>query len=204
MTAENAKARAIVQALAAAGEFEKALDALGNIDHPWYTAQAAAHIAHHAGDNDQICQKAMTRHTSEAARCDDEYQRAAVMAWGIAAAIKTGRNKVAESLLAKAMNHAANATPNESKAEALLLLLQAIFPLSARRRLEIAKAIIAIQHEPHGWRSDRAAVEAVAILRTASETEAHTIAALIPPGKVHRKAQRALQTPDKFGPRTFF
>ena len=133
--------------------YKKAKD----IKDPWFKAQALAHVARY-GDDKAI--KYSNEAIKTADSCDDEYKKVAVLAWVIAALAETKHLKQASSLLMDALNKSKNITPNSSKSEALILLLQAAFKIDVGTAKNVVKTIeSALGNDTH-WRCKRAIKDA--------------------------------------------
>jgi hypothetical protein len=139
----------------------KALEQARKIDKPWFKAQALAHVARFTdGDPVKIAKEA----ESAASQCDDEYKRSAVRAWEIAALAERGHTKEARRALDAALGQSKSVTPNSSRSEALILLMNAAFYIdkqSARRVSDELKS--ACGHDSF-WRCKRAIKDADALL----------------------------------------
>src|SRR5262245_48988440 len=80
---------------------QRAFDIALTIPDGWYRCQAMAEIARHAPD--ALSDKAFRQARAAAMAGDDAYQRAAVLAFAITAALGRGRNDLASAMLRNAL-----------------------------------------------------------------------------------------------------
>ena len=129
----------------------KASEIAKKISNPWFQAQAWSHVTRHADKPLPVARKA----AKAAAQGSDDYQRSAVRAWEIAALAERKLIKQARRSLAEALELAASVNPVSSRAEALLLLVQAAFKISKQDAVEAAEVFRKACSSSH-WRSERA------------------------------------------------
>jgi hypothetical protein len=117
---------------------KKALAQARKVDAPWFRAQALSWVARFTdGDPAAIAGEA----ARAAQECDDDYKKAAVRAWEIAALAERGCPGEARSSLSDAVALAKCVEPISSRSEALLLLLQAALQVG-RNEAESVYAIL--------------------------------------------------------------
>jgi len=129
----------------------KAAEIAERIPDPWFQAQAWAHVARYAADPRRFARKA----EKAAAKTKDNYQRSAVRTWEIAALAERGYSSQARDALAEAVELARTAEPEASRAESLILLLQAAFKVSDEDAADVAVVLKSSCVSTH-WRTVRA------------------------------------------------
>jgi hypothetical protein len=128
-----------------------ALKRARKIDDPWFRAQALSWVARFTdADPPAVALQA----AKAASACDDDYKRSAVRAWEIAALAERDHLPEAEKILKAAVALAKSVQPVSSRAEALLLLLQAAFSISSASAAMVCTALEASCPAEH-WRSKR-------------------------------------------------
>ena len=134
-----------------------AADLARSIKDPWRRAQALSWVARFS--RDQTLQFA---HEAEkaAAECGDEYQQVAVLAWVIAALVECDLGQEATRLLQAAVERAPHVNPAASRAEALILLLQAGISLGTHSAQPVVNILNSSCGQDHHWRCHRAIREA--------------------------------------------
>lgn len=135
----------------------KALEKAQSIADPWFRAQALASVVRYTED-DPI--KVARQAAKAASECDDEYKKTAVRAWEIAALAE--RRLVAEARkgLNAALSQSKRVTPLSSRAEALMLLLQAAFRIGHADAKGIAEELKSSCGGDSNWRCKRAVRDA--------------------------------------------
>lgn len=132
---------------------EQALTSARAIKDPWYRAQALAWVARYSTSKSGSIAKESLKAARE---CDDPYKSVAVRAWIIAALAEAGNSIEARRLLSGALSEISAVSPAASKAEALLLLLQAATRVGPKERGAVHDAMrSACGHDAH-WRAKRA------------------------------------------------
>jgi hypothetical protein len=129
----------------------KATEVANKITDPWFQAQAWSHLARYADKPLPFARKA----AKSAANGSDDYQRSAVRAWEIAALAERKLMAHARRSLAEALELAKSVTPASSRAESLVLLVQAAFKISKQDAAEAAEVLREACTSSH-WRSKRA------------------------------------------------
>ncbi|HKP69531.1 MAG TPA: hypothetical protein VJV05_09620 [Pyrinomonadaceae bacterium] len=130
------------------------------ITDPWFQAQAWAHLIRYAERPLLFARKA----AKAATQGRDDYQRSAVRAWEIAALAERGFTQQARRSLQAALELGASVEQVSSRAEGLLLLVQAAFKLS---REDAADAAIVFNRTctSNHWRAARARKDIEKMLR---------------------------------------
>lgn len=131
-------------------------EALGRahaITDPWFRAQALSWVARFT-DGDPVVIAAEA--AESALSCDDNYKRAAVRAWEIAALAERGFTIAAQKSLREAIALAQNAEPPSSRSEALYLLLEASFKIGHDDAAEVYEVLKASCRPDEHWRCKRA------------------------------------------------
>mgnify|MGYP002624941541 FL=1 len=108
---------------------EKAAKLAQDIHDPWYRAQALCWVVRFiVGDPSKIASKVI----KAASECDDHYKKACARAWLVAAFAERGELHHARKILSEAVELARCVEPAASKAEALVLLLQAAMSIGVQ------------------------------------------------------------------------
>jgi len=198
---ETTKARDQVAELAPSRPVE-ALRVARMIADPWFAVQALAWVARFApGDiGDEALSEA--RDTAKAGR--DAYQRSAVLAWPIRAAIETERLDAARQMLTSGLALLPKVRPAGSRAEAGGLLLEAAFPGGHSLWKPALTAIE--QHCPPGddWRSGRLYRSLAHIVSREDPKAARRLVDALPKGKTRTRAEKELLEGVTAEPRPFF
>ena len=136
---------------------EKALEHAREISEPWYRAQALSWVARFAEGNPMDIAFLAAKAAKD---CDDNYKKAAVRAWEIAALAERDCTTEAQKRLSEALSLAKSIEPVSSRSEAMLLLLQAAFAIDkkwAEKAFGILSASCPIEEH---WRCKRAVRDA--------------------------------------------
>lgn len=124
-----------------------------SIKDPWQRTLALAWVARFA-ESDAL---RLAREAEKAAvGCKDKYQRTAALAWVIAALAECDLGQEAKRVLHAAVERAPQVTPAASRAEALILLLQAATSLGPHSVRTIAEQLDSCCGQDHHWRCRRA------------------------------------------------
>lgn len=136
---------------------KKALEKARKIKDPWFRAQALSSVARFTdGDPSAIAAQA----AKAAAECDDDYKRAAVRAWEIAALAERKYDSKARKSLGEAMKLAKLVKPSSSRGEVFFLLLQAAFKIDQDQAIRVHVELkVACSIDEH-WRCKRAVRDA--------------------------------------------
>ena len=136
---------------------KKALEKARAISDPWFRSQALAWVARYA----EVGPIKIAREAAKAAsECDDDYKRTAVRAWFIAALAERNHTAEAKRELWTAVSQSKKVTPLSSRAEALILLLQAAFQISVQDVRLVADELKSSCGRDLHWRSKRAVRDA--------------------------------------------
>lgn len=198
---ETTKARDHVARLAGEQPAE-ALRVARMIADPWFAVQALAWVVRFAPDD--IAEVALNeaRDTAKAGR--DAYQRSAVLAWPIRAAVETGRLEAAQSMLASGLLLLAKVKPAGSRAEAGGLLLEAAFPGGRALWEPALQAIETHCHPGDDWRAGRLYRTLAHIVANVDREAANQLVAALPEGKTKARAETELAEGVTAEPRAFF
>ncbi|HMM80228.1 MAG TPA: hypothetical protein PKC65_09425 [Pyrinomonadaceae bacterium] len=129
----------------------KATKIAEKITEPWFQARAWSYLIRYADDPLLF----LPRAAKAASKGKDEYQRSAVRAWEIAALGERGNKYQARQTLHQAVELAASIPQASSQAEALILLFQAAFKISAKDAEFVAHVLLDTCRSDH-WRAVRA------------------------------------------------
>ncbi|MEM8865388.1 MAG: hypothetical protein AAGF31_07535 [Planctomycetota bacterium] len=145
---------------------QKALAEARRIADPWFQAQAYSWVARFT-DGDPI---AVAKQAAKAsAKCADEFKRAAVRSWEIAALAERGELRAARSALDSALTRAAKITPKSSQAEALTLLLHAAIRIDEKAARKVAQELQTHCGADSHWRCKRALKNGNRLLERATQ-----------------------------------
>jgi hypothetical protein len=181
---------------------ERALDFARRIPDEWFRAQALACVARHAPD--KLVERLADESLRSAQEAGDLYRTVAVSAWPIRALIERERSSAAKRALLAMLELVPQVQPVSSRAEALVLLWQAVFPGGKEFR-SVIWASIARHCEPDGhWRAARLYACVVWTLATENVVEAEAIVGQMPDGAAKRKAAKLLERGTAYPPRDFF
>lgn len=198
---ETTKARDQVAELARTQPAE-ALRLARMIADPWYATQAFAWVARFAPADIAAPALAEARGTAKAGR--DAYQRSAVLAWPIRAAVDTGNHAAAGAMLADAMTLLPKVRPAASRAEAGGLLLEAAFPGGAGLWRPVLAAIEKHAPPEDDWKAGRTYRALAHIVVTVDAEAARRLVAALPLGKTRDRAEKELADGVTAEPRSFF
>ncbi|MDX2155099.1 MAG: hypothetical protein SFW09_01205 [Hyphomicrobiaceae bacterium] len=169
---------------------------------PWFAVQALAWVGRYAPADMSATALGEARATARAGR--DAYQRSAVLAWPIRAAIETANGAAAAMMLAEACALLPKVRPAASRAEAAGLLLEAAFP-GGRGLWEPILAVIEAHCPPgNDWRTWRLYRTLAHIVAVEDPEAARRLVAAIPPGKARDRAEKELANGAIVSPRAFF
>lgn len=198
---ETTKARDQVAELAPSRPAE-ALRVARMIADPWFAVQALAWVARFAKDDIGATALAEAGDTAKAGR--DAYQRSAVLAWPIRAAIETGRLDTAQKMLASGVALLPKVRPPGSRAEAGGLLLEAAFP-GGRSLWQPVLAAIEKHCKPgDDWRAGRLYRSLAHIVSREDPDAARRLVEALPEGKTRARAEKELAAGVTAEPRAFF
>lgn len=198
---ETTKARDQVAELARTQPAE-ALRLARMIADPWYAAQAFAWVARFAPADLAAPALEEARGTAKAGR--DAYQRSAVLAWPIRAAVDTGNQAAAGAMLADAMTLLPKVRPAASRAEAGGLLLEAAFPGGAGLWRPVLATIEKHAPPENDWKAGRTYRALAHIVVTVDAEAARRLVAALPLGKTRDRAEKELADGVTAEPRSFF
>jgi hypothetical protein len=132
---------------------KKALDQARTVVDPWFRAQALSWVARFT-DSDPL---AVASEAAKVAReCEDDYKKAAVRAWEIAALAERNCKTSARKCLREALALGKSVTPISSRSEALFLLLQAAFTIGRNEASKVYEILRTTCPPDKHWRCKRA------------------------------------------------
>jgi len=136
---------------------KKTLKKAQSIPDPWFRAQALAGVARFT-DSDPI--KVARQAAKAASECTDDYKKTAVRAWEIAALAERKIITEARKVLRAALIQSRSIIPFSSRAEALMLLLQASFRIGHEDAKGVADELKNSCGNDSHWRCKRAVRDA--------------------------------------------
>ncbi len=173
---------------------QRALEVARTIPDGWYRCQAMATIAREANDL-VIVDTAFKEARAAAAAGDDAYQRAAVLAFAIVAAMKRSRIELAEAMLHDALALIPSVEPMASRAYALDGLWRTTSTVGDHTmRAAVLAAVQAQVHPDRSWRARRLYRDIADWLATREPRKAKAFVGAMPPGKAQAYLER------RFGP----
>lgn len=181
---------------------ERALAIARRIPDAWFQTQALACVARYAADG--LVEPLADEALRAARRSTDRYRTVAVSAWPIRALLERGRHRAAEHALAELLPLVPQVEPPSSRAEALLILWDAVFPGGAALREPALEAIIRWCDPNAHWRAARLYVWIVGTLALEDPAMAEAVAAKLPDGPAKRKTVAVLRDGVAYRPRAFF
>jgi hypothetical protein len=131
----------------------KALEKAQQIPDCWYKSQALAWVARYSDKNTVKVAKLAAKAASE---CEDEYKKTGVRAWEIAALAERNNLSEARSSLRAAVKQSKGVMPLSSRAEALILLLQAAFKIGSEEASWVSIELKNACGNDSHWRCKRA------------------------------------------------
>ena len=172
------------------------------IDDPWFRCQALAAAARFAAEADveEVAREALRA----GAAAGDGYRSAAVAAWPIRALVERGRLELAAASLGEARARALAASPNSSRAAALLTLLEGSWGLGMPVRRQLIEDLLALHASDGFWRIRRSLVDALVLLATEDRDLARQLAGQIEDQGCRRRFETVLEARREVGPRSFF
>ena len=123
------------------------------ISDPWYRTQALSWVLRFAKEDHLNIAKEVSVSASSG---KDSYQRSASRTWEVAALAQSGFNEEAKIALSEALKEALLTTPNSSRAEALILLMQAAYQINDQVVTQVAELIRKNCRAEDHWRCKRA------------------------------------------------
>jgi hypothetical protein len=181
---------------------ERALDVARRIPDDWFRAQALACVARHAAEN--LVEPLAEESLHSARQAKEPYRTTAVSAWPIRALIERGRVGAAKRTLIEGLELVPRVQPVSSRAEALMLIWEAVFP-AGRELRRLALEAISQHCEPDAhWRAMRLYSCVVWTWASESVEEAGVVVAQMPEGAAKRKAAKLLESGTAYPPRDFF
>lgn len=172
------------------------------IEVPWYAVQGFSWVARFAPE--PIAQEAFDLALANAAKGHDTFQRTAVLAWPLRAAIETGRWDLARSIARTAVEAIPGIANFHSRAETCDLIFQSA--LAGPREIW-EPVLIAIQtHCPTEgpWRSARLYRYVTGLLAAFDKTLAEAFVDRIPAGKTRERCLKDLSNGLSYTPRSFY
>jgi hypothetical protein len=181
---------------------ERALDLARRIPDDWFRAQALACVARHAAE--PLVERLAEESVRSARQAKEPYRTAAVTAWPIRALIERGRAGPARRILAESLALLPQVQPVSSRAEALMLIWEAVFPAGRELRRLTLEAIARHCDPDAHWRAARLYSTVVCTLAGEGVEEAGVVVAQMPEGAARRKAAKLLESGTACPPRDFF
>ncbi|MCL2715879.1 MAG: hypothetical protein FWD68_15205 [Alphaproteobacteria bacterium] len=179
----------------ARGECTRAYAVARTIEDGWYRCQAMAEIGAHAPE--ELSAKAFREARRAAAEAFDNYQRAGVLAFAIAAASRRGRRDLVEVMLADALRLVPSVEPMASRASALHLLWGAIACCDDDRLCDLVIARVrACVDADRSWRARRLHCAIVDWLHERDAREAQAFVRAMPGGRARNYLERRIGVAD--------
>ena len=173
----------------ASSQPERAFELARSISDAWYRSQAMSEIGRVAAE--PLASKAFKQARAAAAAGLDAYQRSAVLAFAIRAALDRSNESIAEEMLADALTEVPDIEPIASRAEALRLLWGTVAAPGHRTMREtIIKAACRHVHPDRSWRSRRLYRDICATIAWDRPDLANQLIRTLPEGKTRAFLER--------------
>ncbi|MGD9806491.1 MAG: hypothetical protein AB7E81_24525 [Hyphomicrobiaceae bacterium] len=198
---ETTKARDQVAELARLRPAE-ALRIARQIADPWFAVQALAWVVRFAPRDVADAALEEARSISKAGR--DAYQKSAVLAWPIRAAVETGRTEDAAALMEAGVALLPKVKPMGSRAEAGGLLLEAAYPGGPKLWKPVLAAIENHCQPGSDWRAGRLYRSLAQIVMRDDADAAKRLVNALPKGKTKDRAEKELTAGVTAQARSFF
>jgi hypothetical protein len=199
MSAADERDRAIRAAAAAP---TKALLLARKVHHPSYRCQALAAVARFASEGEVV------RVANEALRAamlgKDGYARVAYAAWPVRALAERDKVQHAQQAIVGLLDEANRIDPPVSKAEALFLLCQAVWPLPMPARQTVLGALLAACRVADSWKAGRIMRDVALMVAADSREKAQGMINAMRESVYKRQAQKRLDTGQVEMVRSFF
>jgi hypothetical protein len=179
-----------------------ALEIARGIGDPWFRSQALAHVARASDLPGARRIFAEARAASLAA--DDPYQVVGSSAWWLRAMIELGDTEAATCEIPSLLEVSATIENHSSGAQALFLVLQAVFHVDKARRLVTNALIRTCLAGSGSWRPGRTFRDAAIMLAPQHPAEAEKIIRSMPEDKWKRRAIQRIEDQEFLEPRAFF
>ncbi len=180
----------------------EALKTAIGIEEAWFRVQALASVARYAGAD--IARNAFAAAALSSSEGKDPYQRAAVLAWPMRAALEVGDQNRAEMLIAEARRELPRIELHCSRAEAYAVVFQAAFIAPRLFWGPLLDDLVRFCPPDAHWRSERLYRTVAAILRQWDGATARTFIDRIPAGRARTRCERDDSNGVKMPPRSFF
>lgn len=194
----EARARAIALAYERPGE---ALAAARAVPDAWYRAQALAAVARHVPAERRT---ALLEARSAAKLGKDAFQRSAVLAWPLSAALLTGETALAEAIFADALDGLRGIDLHASRAEACDLVFQAAAPGGASLWRPLVAALPELCPPDAHWRCARLFRSVAGVLADIDGGVARRFVDTMPAGKARDRCHSDRAKGVKHPPRRYF
>lgn len=158
---------------------ERAAAMAERVADPWFHTQSFAWVGRFAPPPPQM--SALERARDAARQGKDGYQRGAVLAWPIRAALEVGQAPLAHTLQVEAL----------ARVEAVSLLFQASFPGGHVFWTDVLSPLPDLCPPAAHWRATRVYRDIGNILESADGAAARAFVEALPPGKVRERGLRA-------------
>jgi hypothetical protein len=181
---------------------ERAAELARTIDSPWDRCQALAWAARFAPEErvEVLAEEALYA----GYMAQDRFQTVGASAWPLRALIERGRTAAAMRALADVLSLASEIELASSRAEALFLVWQAIFPLGVESRDKVLDHLLTICPPGNSWRAGRVFQEVAWMLAADDRATAQRVIAALPEGRWKRQAKRRVEAGEPMPARPFF
>ncbi|HEY3445684.1 MAG TPA: hypothetical protein VGK67_04930 [Myxococcales bacterium] len=197
---DSTRLRDSAMALAKATKHAAALEIARKVAEPWFRCQALAGVARYAPDASVV---ALAKEAVRAVeRSDDPYEFVGAMAWVLRALLERGRGDEARRQLAAAIGLAPKIANSTSRADALFLVVQAVWP-EPELRARAARSLVAGAGIGQSKKAGAVLRQVALMLATAGDDASYVVAA-IADEKYRRTAERRLLEREVAEPRPFF
>lgn len=186
----------------ASGDWQAALVVARRIDDPWFACQAVAAVARYAPEArvSPLADEAIR----DAERADDPYRTVGASAWPLRALLERGKGSEVARQLARVLLLVPGIRPSPSRAQALFLVLSAVYPGGRGLWHPVHEEIMKLVPNAWHWRTKCVLSESILMVSAEDATYAHECAARLLDEKHRRKLVARLKAGKRLAPRGFF
>jgi hypothetical protein len=193
-------------------DIASALRIARDINDPWFRCQALAYVAWHTPDHKPFLD-GIAESLVSASSISNPNRAVTVAAWPVAALARrrfssTEAMERNERELGAVVSQLTKAIANEpnpaSRADALLMLVNALSPFKPKLRGQVLGPLVKECRDPANRKRQRQLEAAAFVIAGDDRDAAHTLIGLLEGGRKQRTAERIENQPEVLGPRPFF
>jgi hypothetical protein len=182
---------------------ERALRQAEEIADAWHRAQGLSWVARYAAD-ELMAKRAFDGARAAAAKGKDAYQKAALLAWPIRAAVETQRGDLAKAMFDEALKVLQRIALFTSRADAIELIYAAAFPCGAGLRDRLVALLPELCPVTVHWRAARMHETIALVMATQDAAAAQAFVEGWPACKTRDRVLRRLARGQQQLPRSFY